>query len=310
MIRRHGADTQIQVPAADGDLDAPVLRNALLRDLHLRHDLEARENRTLQALRRRVHLAERAIDAVADAELLLHRLDVDIGRLHLDRRRDDHVGELDDRAVIAGGRVVGPVLITRRNGRVGAVGVNLVHRRLDLGNRRKDRVDVLPRQHVAKRIDGIVAHRVDERDRHGRLVRDHGDDPVLLRDVGGNRPHRLFGDRLGVQMAIFETKLVGDRAEDGILVDHPAGQKRVQRRLVLGLHRLRGGKHLLGGEIAALGQKLNDIFVVASHFLWRILYPKDEIQARALRVRAFRNIRRGAPSSPNRARMFFSRKAR
>jgi hypothetical protein len=47
-------------------------------------------------LGRRGHLVERAVDAVADAELVLERLEMDVGCLVLDRLLEDDVDELDD----------------------------------------------------------------------------------------------------------------------------------------------------------------------------------------------------------------------
>jgi hypothetical protein len=61
-------------------LDAAVLRQAALGDVEVGHDLDARGDRVLQLERRLHHLVEHAVDAVADAELLLVGLDVDVAR--------------------------------------------------------------------------------------------------------------------------------------------------------------------------------------------------------------------------------------
>ncbi len=58
--------------------------------------------RVLQLERRRHLLGEHAVDAVAHAELLLVRLDVDVARALLDGVEEDHVDEADDRRVLAG----------------------------------------------------------------------------------------------------------------------------------------------------------------------------------------------------------------
>ena len=86
---------------SDADLDAAVLRHALLGDVELGHDLETRGDGALHLERRRHHLVEHAVDAVAHAELLLERLDVDIARPLVHRVRDERVDELDDRRVLA-----------------------------------------------------------------------------------------------------------------------------------------------------------------------------------------------------------------
>ena len=47
VVGRHRVDAQVEVLAVDGDLDSAVLRDALLGDLHLRHDLDSRDDRAL-----------------------------------------------------------------------------------------------------------------------------------------------------------------------------------------------------------------------------------------------------------------------
>ena len=64
------------------ELDAAVLRQALLGDVQLGHDLQARDDRRLEVLdlRRDRGFHQHAVNAVADAQLVLERLDVDVGR--------------------------------------------------------------------------------------------------------------------------------------------------------------------------------------------------------------------------------------
>jgi hypothetical protein len=64
-------------------LDAAVLRHAPLGDVQLRQDLDARCQRRLHLHGRLHDLAQHAVDAVADPDLLLERLDVDVGRAAL-----------------------------------------------------------------------------------------------------------------------------------------------------------------------------------------------------------------------------------
>ena len=76
---------------------------ALLGDVEVGHDLDTGDDGALQAvqLRRDIHLVEHAVDAVADAELRLLRLDVDIRRALAVGFRDDPVHELDDGGLFA-----------------------------------------------------------------------------------------------------------------------------------------------------------------------------------------------------------------
>ncbi len=83
----HGGqdrDAQVDLAAADGELDAAVLREAPLGDVEVGHDLDARGDGEREVLWRGDHLVEHAVDAVADLELVLERLEVDVGGLVLD----------------------------------------------------------------------------------------------------------------------------------------------------------------------------------------------------------------------------------
>jgi hypothetical protein len=63
------------------DADAPIHGQTLLGDIQVGHDLDARDDRGLEAvqLRRHIDLVQDAVDAIADAQLLFHRLDMDVG---------------------------------------------------------------------------------------------------------------------------------------------------------------------------------------------------------------------------------------
>ena len=100
---RHGRDTDIDVLARYADADAAVHREALLGDIEVRHDLDTRDDRALESVQlgRDVDLVEHAVDAVADSEFRLLRLDVDIGRALAVGFSDDLVYELDDRRLFA-----------------------------------------------------------------------------------------------------------------------------------------------------------------------------------------------------------------
>jgi hypothetical protein len=80
--------------------DAPVLRDPALGDVDVGHDLQRLMTPGLDRAGRAHHLVEHAVDAVADPQVLLARLDVDVGRAVRDRLRDEQVDELDDRRVL------------------------------------------------------------------------------------------------------------------------------------------------------------------------------------------------------------------
>ena len=77
--------------------ETAVLRQPLLGDVHAGHDLEARDQPLVDPLGQVHHFLEQAVEAVADEDAFLHRLDVDVARLALDRALHDEIDEVDDR---------------------------------------------------------------------------------------------------------------------------------------------------------------------------------------------------------------------
>ena len=100
--RRHGGDTDVEFLALDADVDAAILRQTLLGNVHPGHYLDARDQRGLIALQLWGHrcLVEDAVHAVADAELVLRRLKVNIRCPILVRLPDDLVDELDHAGIL------------------------------------------------------------------------------------------------------------------------------------------------------------------------------------------------------------------
>ena len=185
-------DAEVHLAAlAELQLDAPVLREAPLGDVERRHDLDAARDRVLQLERRRHLLDEHAVDAVAHAELLLVRLDVDVARALLDGVEEDHVDEADDGRVLARLLELEEVdvvvvageldllLVEARHHLVvrGAGVVILLDRAVDCRLARDDGLDVVAGQEleVVDRVEvRRVGHRHDERVARAR----DGNDPV------------------------------------------------------------------------------------------------------------------------------------
>ena len=97
---RGGDDGDAEVDGAAGDaqLEAAVLRHALLGDVELGHDLDARDDRGVMALVDRLErFVEHAVDAVLDDHFVVARLDVNVRGAALDGVEDDRVDQLDDR---------------------------------------------------------------------------------------------------------------------------------------------------------------------------------------------------------------------
>ena len=112
MQHRDDRDADVHLRVVDPDLDAAVLRQPLLGDVQVAENLDARHDGRLEALdlRRHRHVLQHAVNAVADAELVLERLEVDVRGPQLDRVPQDLVDEADDRGVLGRAVQVGVLL--------------------------------------------------------------------------------------------------------------------------------------------------------------------------------------------------------
>jgi hypothetical protein len=100
----HGNDRHADVHLAPMhlELDPAVLRHALLGDVQLRHDLQAAEDRGLEAIDLGRHglFLEDAVDAVADLHAAGLGLQVDVARPGLDRLDQDLVDQPHHRGLL------------------------------------------------------------------------------------------------------------------------------------------------------------------------------------------------------------------
>ena len=188
---------------------------------------------------------EHAVDAEPDAQVLLGRLDVDVGRAVGDGLRDQQVDELDDRRVlddladvrevVAVVELVGGLLRHRVDFAVEAV--EAVDRVLQLTRGRDDgedvrageRADVVDREHVRR-----VAHRDDEpavvvpADRQRLVLAGE----VLGDEAGDRRVDRALGE-----VDELEADLLGERADEVGLgdvaeLDQDPAERLAARRLL------------------------------------------------------------------------------
>ena len=82
--RRKRRDTQVELAIAPVVEDAPVLRQAALRNVQIRHDLDLVDDRGVAAPVEHVLLDELAVDAQADAATLLVGLEMDVARIFVE----------------------------------------------------------------------------------------------------------------------------------------------------------------------------------------------------------------------------------
>src|SRR5437867_5928764 len=98
--RRKRRDAEVDLAGVIPELDAAVLRHPAFGDIEVGHDLQPRENRRFQPLRRRQHLVEHAVHPKADPEDLLVGLEVDVGGALLDGVDQHHVDQFHDRRFV------------------------------------------------------------------------------------------------------------------------------------------------------------------------------------------------------------------
>src|SRR6185369_8108147 len=84
----------------DLDLDAAVLRQALLGDVELRHDLETRDERVADLKGRMHHIVQNAVYTEANSKILFVRLDVDVRCAAPERVHHQHVDKTNDRGIL------------------------------------------------------------------------------------------------------------------------------------------------------------------------------------------------------------------
>ncbi|EXI67244.1 MAG: hypothetical protein AW08_02079 [Candidatus Accumulibacter adjunctus] len=254
--RRHAQFDVKRSPAPEADL--AVLRPALLGDVEVGHDLQARHQRAAVGRRDLDVGRQRAIAAEADDGLFLARprFDVDVGSALLVRLDDDPVHQADEFVVGSGAEHLGAAL--------GGV---------------EDRIIVEARQHVADRVDldrcgeelsdellELVARADAVHDpslredvvRHARganalRITGNDDDPFLrLLDrqplVGLDVIPLQVAQQLGRPQAVRPERLIGHAAE----LRQCAADRR-QRHLEI------GGQHLLEVELLAACRLLRQI---------------------------------------------------
>src|SRR5439155_12038869 len=101
---RDDRDADVDLAAGDFELDAAVLRQALFGDVQVRQNLDAADDGGVEAADGAGHvgLDQHAVDAVAKTQLVLERLDVNVGGAGFNRLGEDLVHETDDRGVLGG----------------------------------------------------------------------------------------------------------------------------------------------------------------------------------------------------------------
>ena len=173
-------NAQIDLVAADDQLDPPVLGQSPFGDVELRHDLDARHDGRLKPARWSVDLVQHAIIAIADAQAILERIEMNVGGARLHATRDQLIDQSDQRR-FAGEilEALGVVLerdfgAAREIGRCGlagavAVSVEPLECRLEIDRKGDRDLDASSRGRSDRRV-GETIERIGERERDRSLV--------------------------------------------------------------------------------------------------------------------------------------------
>ncbi len=98
--RGQRGNADVHLATADPQRDTPVLRDALLGDVQLGHDLDPRDQQRRQLALGLHHFAEDAVDAKAYHQPLLEGFDMDIRGVLGNRLAEDRVDQTNDRRVV------------------------------------------------------------------------------------------------------------------------------------------------------------------------------------------------------------------
>ena len=191
------ADPHVEIFTAHAGLDPAVLRLSFFGDINTGHDFDTRNERRVQPARRRIAFDQFAVDAVADADFVVKRLDVDVAGPHVDGFGDHQIDEFDDR---------GAVVVDNTGGR-GQLGFGEVDGRFgEFGDHRIDRFGLaLPVMAVNCLLDDLFGG-------HDLLDLFIDDEPQLVDDVESRRV--VHGDRQGailVEREGHDHVFAGDR---------------------------------------------------------------------------------------------------
>ena len=200
----QGGDAEVEVDPARAERQAAVLRDALLGDVHVRDDFDARDDGARDGAGQGGSVVEHAVDAVSHADLVPFGLDVNVAGAVGDAAGDDGVDEADDGLFLGARRELldGQVLylggrhLDAVHGDVsGGVGDNVlgidahagqVVQPFDEGVFRRDQRHDVEARHDMGFVDRADVERVDDGEHHPVLVHADREDFVLAKEVLGH----------------------------------------------------------------------------------------------------------------------------
>jgi len=215
---RNERDAQVDRAPHQVDVDAAILGLAVLGDVHVGHHLEARDDRPGQLPVQGVRLEADTVHAIAHADAVGHRLDVDVGRPLGEGLFEDFLDEADD------GRVFRLVLLVLDAApflldldllaQAVCLGADVVQRR-----GRREGEGELAIEDEAQVVGGEGDHRVVCREDQLAVVQLDRNDAEVLHHVAGHEVRDALGDRGPAQVHEGQLELPAEGLRELDLVD-------------------------------------------------------------------------------------------
>ena len=271
-VRRHRAHTKVEFAFGHLNLNTTVLRNTTFRKVHICHQLHTRNNGTLQTLRRFVHLTQRAVNTETHAEMFFHRLQVNIGCLHLTSIHQDQRYQTNHRG-IAILRTIHLHLLTLRDKIIARVSririkgqrIELIQQPLNVTRGDHHKVRILAVQTVTDSILRIIVRRIANCDHHRITIILQRHRLKLARRLGIQQLCQLWIGLITIHRSKRHPKLFCQSGQDILLRKRTLFHNPIQSSLpVLTFCRQCIMHHLRGYEPGFL-QYLQSIFVICSH---------------------------------------------
>ncbi len=269
-VAGKGADAEVDLAAFEHHVDAAVLGQPPLADVHRAHDLDAAGHGVQQVLRHFQRLVQAAVDAVADPHAAFRRLDVDVAGPLLHRVENDVVHQADDRRLAGDllhvADVLDGLLDQRHVGRVRVLDDVVDHE--DLGVRQRgdhppdvfgaggddlhlgvgQPADLVDQEQVRRLGDGDRQHAADQKQRQHEVLFD-----VLARQNVDDLRIEQPGVELGVGHAVFGRQALDHLVLGAVFqLDEDFAQQLLAALLLLPLQRR---LQVVGREIALVDQQ-------------------------------------------------------
>ena len=257
---RDHADADVDLASAHLELYPPVLREALLGDVQVGHDLDTADDRRLELadLRGDRGVLKHAVDAIADAQVVLVRLDMNIAGPLVQRLQEYLVDQLYDRCLLGHLQQVFAVLGGLGNHPEAVGAHHLVdgvaadaevglYELGDLVGRREYRFDLQP-CHQPQLVEGVQVERVGGGHRQRVVVAPDGNDLLAEDQFGRQGLQRLGVELHRRQVDRRDRQLLPDDLQQLFLADAAHFQQRPVEAQALGLAEVLGPGKVLGAH--------------------------------------------------------------